>query len=271
MGYQSIYNQLRANGFTQEGALAMLGNWDCESNCESVRVQGDFSPYRTQSKQYIADVNSNKISRDQFQHDQRGTGLAQWTYFTRKAGLWDFCKNFKHCSIGDEAAQIDYALKELKTDFPGLLKELRESHDLYGCTKDICYKFENPAVKNVDARFAAAKRIEKEIDLDGGGDPEPEPQPDPQPSPEPTPVTRYWPPRGSKGGWSDPGLCNGMSGPDVSVLQSVLKARGYDINVIDGYFAAWLEDMVKAFQSATGLAADGIVGPLTWGKLLERG
>lgn len=271
MGYQSIYDQFRASGLTQAGSLAMLGNFDCESNCISYRLQGDFkAPNYTTSRQYTADVDNGVISKKQFMSDQKGYGLAQWTFWSRKAALYDFCKQ-RGYSIGDESGQVKFTVSELMSDFPGLLTELKESNDLYQCTKDVCYKFENPAVKNVDARFAAAKRIENEIDLDGGGDPEPEPQPDPQPSPEPTPVTRYWPPRGSKGGWSDPGLCNGMSGPDVSVLQSVLKARGYDINVIDGHFAAWLEDMVKAFQSATGLAADGIVGPLTWGKLLERG
>ena len=259
MSYQTIYNQLRANGLTEAGALAMLGNWDCESNCESVRVQGDFSPYRSASKQYVADVDSYKISRDQFQNDQKGTGLAQWTYFTRKAGLWDFCKNFKHCSVGDETAQVDYAIKELKTDFPGLLSTLKTSNDLYVCTKQVCYQFENPAVKNVDARYQAAIRIRGMIDLNPG--PAPEPEPEPEPEPTPTPADVFWPPRTID--------YHCVNWPEVSVLNSVLWCRGY----LEYTYEQWdstTTEAVKAFQSDSGLQPDGCVGPMTWEKLLAR-
>ena len=124
MGYQSIYDRLRAAELTEAGALAMLGNWDCESNCESVRLQGDFSSYRTVSKQYASDVDSGRISRDSFKNDQKGFGLAQWTYFTRKAALYDFARA-KGKSIGDESMQVDFALLELRSDFSGLLNELK--------------------------------------------------------------------------------------------------------------------------------------------------
>ena len=258
MGYQSIYDRLRSNGLTEAGALGMLGNWDCESNCESVRVQGDFSPYRSASKQYIADVDSNKISRDQFRRDQKGTGLAQWTLFERKSGLWDFCKNYKHCSIGDETAQVEYAITELNTDFSGLFSLLKTSKDLYECTKKICEIFENPAVKNVDARYQAAIRIKGMIDLN----PSPVPPDPPQPDPPEPPTETYWPPR------TIDSHCNGW--PEVAVLNAVLYCRGYAYDVWD----LWDElttGAVIQFQKDNGLDADGVVGPMTWGKLLERG
>ena len=73
--YQTIYNRLRAAGLTEAGALGFLGNWDCESNCESVRVQGDFSPYRTVSKQYVEDIATGKLNRDSFKNDAKGDPL----------------------------------------------------------------------------------------------------------------------------------------------------------------------------------------------------
>ena len=260
MSYQTIYNQLRANGLTEAGALAMLGNWDCESNCESVRVQGDFSPYRTASKQYVADVDSNKISRDQFQNDQKGTGLAQWTYFTRKASLWDYCKNFRHCSIGDEAAQVDFAITELKIDFPGLFSLLKTSNDLYDCTKQVCYKFENPAVKNVDARYQAAIRIRGMIDLNPG--PAPEPGPEPTPTPTPTPAEVFWPPR-----TIDELHCSDW--PEVAVLNSILHCRGYRED-FEWFWDDETTPALETFQRDNGLDPDGCAGPMTWGKLLAR-
>ena len=186
--YQTIYDGFRQYGLTEAGALGFLGNFDCESNCEPNRVQGDFSPYRSASKEYTADVDSGKISREQFKNDSKGYGLAQFTYFTRKAALYDF-HVAKGLSIGDCGLQIDFVMLELKSDFLGLFNLLKTSNDLYECVKQICYVYENPAVKNVDARYQAAIRIKNEIDLD----PQPVP-PEPTPTP-PEPVKVYWPPR----------------------------------------------------------------------------
>ena len=262
MSYQTIYNQLRASGLTEAGALALLGNWDCESNCESVRVQGDFSPYRTVSKQYVEDIATGRINRDSFKNDAKGFGLAQWTYFTRKAALYDFWKA-KGGSIGDEALQVDFALPELRSDYSGLLNNLKTSNDLYDCTKDVCWKFENPAVKNVDARFQSANRIKAQIDLNPGPVP-PQPEP-PQPEPPEPQPTVFWPPR------TIDYHCEGW--PEVVVLTSVLYCRGY-LDYAIGYWDDSVTEAVKAFQKATfpGQPSewDGVVGPMTWDKLLER-
>ena len=260
MSYQTIYNQLRASGLTEAGALALLGNWDCESNCESVRVQGDFSPYRTVSKQYVEDITTGKINRDSFKNDSKGFGLAQWTYFTRKAALYDYWKA-KGGSIGDEALQVDFALLELRSDYSGLLNNLKTSNDLYECTKDVCWKFENPAVKNVDARFQSANRIKAQIDLNPGPvPPQPEP-PEPElPKPEPQPMV-YWPPRTID--------CHCEGWPEVVVLSSVLYCRGY-LDYAIGYWDDSVTEAVKAFQRDSGLTDDGCVGPMTWSNLLDR-
>ena len=260
MGYQSIYDRLRAAELTEAGALAMLGNWDCESNCESVRLQGDFSSYRTVSKQYASDVDSGRISRDSFKNDQKGFGLAQWTYFTRKAALYDFARA-KGKSIGDESMQVDFALLELRSDFSGLLNLLKTSNDLYQCVKDICYKFENPAVKNVDARFQSANRIKAEIDPNPQPVP-PDPPTPPGPGPQPEPTKFFWPPRTID--------FHCVDWPEVTVLGAVLYCRGY----LDYAAGAWDDEVtqaVKDFQFDNGLKKDGVVGPATWKTLFEMG
>lgn len=55
-------------------------------------------------------------------------------------------------------------------------------------------------------------------------------------------------------------------GNRVQVLQRLLNARGATLNP-DGDFGPLTATAVRNFQSANGLGADGIVGPLTWGKL----
>ncbi len=55
----------------------------------------------------------------------------------------------------------------------------------------------------------------------------------------------------------------------VRSLQDLLRARNHPVGV-DGIFGPLTEAAVKAFQQGNGLAADGIVGPLTWPKLVVQ-
>jgi len=59
----------------------------------------------------------------------------------------------------------------------------------------------------------------------------------------------------------------GDSGTWVYLVQDSLVYHGYSITV-DGVFGAQTEAVVKQFQTARGLAADGIVGPATWAELM---
>ena len=55
----------------------------------------------------------------------------------------------------------------------------------------------------------------------------------------------------------------------VRPLQQLLRARGQAVGV-DGSFGPQTEAAVKAFQASKGLAADGIVGPQTWPRLVVQ-
>lgn len=251
MGLQTIYNALRKGGLSRWGALAVMGNLQAESGNESVRLEGDYDPSRRVSKSWADDVDSGRKSRNDVIFMGRGWGLAQWTFWSRLAGLYDLCKSMGK-SIGDEATQVQWLLTEMKS-YPSLLAYLNSCTEatLYDATRRVCVEFERPAVNNVDARFNYAKSIAQQV-KDG--------EPDPAPTPAPTPTEKFWPPRM---------IDKNMSGRDVEVWQAVLKARGYAINYIDGKFGDLLEQETKKFQSENGLASDGVVGPLTWRKGLE--
>ncbi|MGW3661312.1 peptidoglycan-binding domain-containing protein [Streptomyces sp. NPDC005151] len=64
-----------------------------------------------------------------------------------------------------------------------------------------------------------------------------------------------------------PLIARGDSGAQVTTVQHLLSHRGY-ATTADGMFGATTETKVKSFQSASGLTADGSVGPLTWPKLI---
>ena len=65
-----------------------------------------------------------------------------------------------------------------------------------------------------------------------------------------------------------PMVAFGDSGDAVTTLQTELNAQGYACGEADGVFGQNTLNAVIAFQTAKGLAADGIVGELTWGALL---
>jgi peptidoglycan hydrolase-like protein with peptidoglycan-binding domain len=55
----------------------------------------------------------------------------------------------------------------------------------------------------------------------------------------------------------------------VRSLQQLLRARGHSV-AVDGIFGPNTEAAVKSFQQSKGLAADGIVGPQTWPRLVVQ-
>ena len=64
-------------------------------------------------------------------------------------------------------------------------------------------------------------------------------------------------------------LRKGDRGEAVREMQEALMERGYDLGKwgADGIFGTQTLNAVKAFQGDCGLKADGIIGPLTMGKL----
>ena len=261
---QIVYNIFRNAGMTDAGILGMLGNFDCESNVESCRVQGDFSANRTASRDYVARVTSGALSKEGFAGDSRGFGFAQWTLAYRKRKLWEFWKASGR-ALDDPTMQASFALSELRTEgeYSGLFQMLKTSDNLYACVEAVCKNYERPAYNNIDARYQSAKRIQGQIntaDSDGEEIIVTAPGGSDAQTPAIMPTHEFWPPRV---------ICEGMKGPDVEVLCALLKAQEYGINYITAEFGSFLTEKVKTYQTAKSLKPDGIVGPLTWGALLK--
>ena len=266
----TIYSQLLASGVTSAGALGLMGNWMAESGLEPGRLQGDFTQGRTYSRAYTDDVASGRIGRSQFGRDQKGYGLAQWTYYTRKEDLYDFW-NGSGKALDDAGMQVSFAVQELSEngEYAGLWNVLKTTDDIWTATDKVCRLYERPYYNNVEVRYQYALQLKAELDRVGDIFPAAEPEPaaeagEPSPAPAHEAET-LWPPRT---------ICSGMNGDDTAVLQAVLRARGFPVHDVDGTFGSYLEGIVKEFQKTAfpGESAewDGIVGPKTWGKLLER-
>jgi peptidoglycan hydrolase-like protein with peptidoglycan-binding domain len=62
---------------------------------------------------------------------------------------------------------------------------------------------------------------------------------------------------------------SGNRGADVLAIQYLLTHHGHAVTA-DGVFGSATTTAVRAFQSAKGLAVDGIVGPATWAALVPQ-
>ena len=247
MSAQTIYEQLRKAGCTPTGAISLMGNWQCEANLESCRVQGDFQSDRRKSKDYASSIDNGLVSDEQWCRDGKGWGLSQWTYWSRKEALLKFCRK-RSISVANETAQVDFAIQELKLDYKAIWNDLTTcgEEDLYKMVELICKEYERPAFNNVQCRANAAVELKKQL------------QTVEAPKQDEDGADVYWPPRM---------LCIGMDGPDVTLLQALLLCHGYNCGGCTGEFNNRTRNMVLAYQAENGLDIDGVAGPKTFRTL----
>lgn len=139
---EKIWNNLVGRGLSKYGVAGLMGNLKAESNLQSNNLQNSYeSSLGYSDEAYTKAVDSGKY--DNFVHDAAGYGLAQWTYWDRKQGLFDFAKN-KNSSIGDLGMQLDYLYKELQ-DRPSIFDTLSQAASVREASDKVLTDFENPA------------------------------------------------------------------------------------------------------------------------------
>ena len=148
MSKKTIWEYLKAKGFSDVATAAIMGNMEAESNCVSCRLQGDFSTDYQKSREYTAMVDRGDISRAQFVYNGPGGGgygLMQWTYPPRKAGLYDLAEE-QNISVGDEFIQIEWLTRELWEDEYKAVREILEkSPSIRECSDVIVKQYLRPA------------------------------------------------------------------------------------------------------------------------------
>ena len=103
-----IWNRLMAVYMNEYAVAGIMGNLYAESGCTPYACQPN-RPYAT-CMTYIGNVDNGTISRYYFSHrgcsksggiasGQGGFGLAQWTYYSRKEGLYDYWQSSSYTSI----------------------------------------------------------------------------------------------------------------------------------------------------------------------------
>lgn len=126
------------------GTAGLIGNLQAESGNIPYRLQGDFTNGYYKSINYTNNVNDGTISRADFISDQQGYGLAQWTFSTRKADLYDMYVNGGYSSIGDVSLGVAFLIHELSTSYTGVLNVLRSATSIAEASNIVLHQFENP-------------------------------------------------------------------------------------------------------------------------------
>ena len=137
------WNCLVTHGLTKEGAAAVMGNMEAESGIRPNNLQDMYEPIiGLNDEQYTSAVDTG--SYNNFENDEAGYGLCQWTVSDRKGPLYDYVKS-SNSSIADLAAQLNFlVLDEFPRLFSSIYDELQTTHDISSATERFMRKFENP-------------------------------------------------------------------------------------------------------------------------------
>lgn len=275
MSEASIWQKLRSKGFSEKATAAIMGNMQAESGLIPYRIQGDFSYEFERSIEYTRKVDSGAISRSDFLYNGPGGGgygLVQWTYWSRKAGLYDLAKS-RGVSIGDEQLAIDWFYQEVQqSEYSKTWNALKSDGSIYDMTAVMLRNYEKPYDQSDSAAALRAGYANQIYERNAGTptpSPEPEPSPEPSPKPEPSPSTDSCEITARI-------LKKGDKGRDVGMAQWALLNMEYDLGEtgpnhdgVDGDFGKKTEDAVNSLKEAIGLATDGAIDEDVWQILFQ--
>lgn len=277
MSEATIWARLRAKGFSETATAAIMGNMQGESGLISYRLQGDFGAGYARSIAYTADVDSGKLTRDDFLYrgpGGGGYGLCQWTFWSRKAGLYDLAKSYG-LSVGDEQVQIDWLYTEIQKPEYVYTKNYAEKYTVWDflhrdeslleMTKAVMRGYEKPSDQSDVVALQRASWGKNILDRNTGSSPDVDPKPTPEPTPEPTPTP------GDSCEITVPVLSFGEKSVAVAMMQRGLQKNGIGVGLTgaDGDFGKNTLKAVKEFQNKCNLKADGVVGHDTWQILFQ--
>lgn len=146
---QVIWDYLKSKGLSNCGAAGLMGNLFAESGLIPTNLQNSYeSKLGMNDASYTVAVDNGSYTN--FTHDSAGYGLAQWTYWSRKQGLFQLCKS-RGKSIGDLNTQLDFLYQELTTSYSQLLKILKTTSSVEEASNLVVTQFERPADQSSDA------------------------------------------------------------------------------------------------------------------------
>lgn len=135
--YEYLYNVIK----NHYGVSGLMGNLKAESNLKFTNLQQTYErKFGLTDEEYTEQVDNGTYKN--FVEDKAGYGVYQLTWFSRKKGFLQYCKE-KNASIGCAETQLEFMFKELKSY--GLLDDLQNAKSVREASDLILLKFEKPA------------------------------------------------------------------------------------------------------------------------------
>ena len=138
---KKIWDRFKKAGYTDIAVAGIMGNLYDESHFNSNNLQNSFNKkFNMDDATYTHIVNNKTYPESSFVKDGAGYGLAQWTYWTRKQGLYEFTVK-QGFSIDDMDKQLEYIIKEIEP----LKSSLNSAVTITDSSYIILTKYERPA------------------------------------------------------------------------------------------------------------------------------
>lgn len=149
---EKIWNYLKGAGLNDCGAAGLMGNLYAESGLRPDNLQNTYEKKLGMTDaSYTAAVDGGTYTG--FVRDCAGYGLAQWTYWSRKQGLFNFAKAAGR-SIGDLEMQLDFLMKELREGYKAVLTMLKTAGSVRQASDAVLLQFERPGRSERDGEKA---------------------------------------------------------------------------------------------------------------------
>ena len=160
--YESyIWNYFFDKIGNEYGVAGLMGNLYHESALKPNNLQNSFeSSLGYTDSTYTEAVDNGTYSENSFVNDSAGYGLAQWTFSTRKQGLYSMWKSGGYSSIGSIELACDYLWHELQNSYSGVLAILKSATNVRTASDKVLHDFESPADQSTSVEIT---RYEKSV------------------------------------------------------------------------------------------------------------
>ena len=152
---QKIWSFFKGKGLNDMGIAGLMGNLRAESGLNPQNLQNSFQKKLGHTDESYTQAVDNGTYQN-FVEDSAGYGLAQWTFWSRKQGLYKFAKSVGK-SIGDLDMQLEYVYKELSESYTSVFNILLSANSVVEASNAVLLQYERPADQSDAVQVKRAK------------------------------------------------------------------------------------------------------------------
>lgn len=147
---EKIWKYLKNFNLRDYAISGIMGNLYAESGLNPKNLQNSYNTkLELSDEEYTNLVDNGKYTN--FIYDSAGYGLAQWTFWSLKRDLLNYCKN-KNKSIGDLETQLDFLMQQLSNNYTHIMEVFETANSVEETTKIFLLEYERPADQGISAQ-----------------------------------------------------------------------------------------------------------------------